>query len=235
LPAYEEADNLQILLPHLKRVASSLCSSFEILVIDAEFPRDNTMDVCKKNDVCYAPRTGGSHYGDAIRTAVRLVKGDHVIFMDADGSHDPDFIPQLWEFRKQYDLVIASRYVSGGKTENPFILIFMSLIVNLVFRFTLNLKCWDVSNSFRLYNGEQVRQLKLECSDFDIVEEILVKLRPSHGPLRIKEVPFTFRKRNAGKTKRNLVLFTAGYLKTLFKLYQIKHKADVETQKKEVA
>jgi len=71
-----------------------------------------------------SPRRGGSLYGHAIRTALEEARGEWIIFMDADGSHNPGFLPELWRFRDNFDLVIASRYVRGGKTENPAVLIF---------------------------------------------------------------------------------------------------------------
>lgn len=224
MPAYEEAENLRLLLPLLHQVARSLTPSYEILVVDTEVPRDKTPEVCRENNALYFARTGGPHYGDAIRTILREAQGKYVVMMDADGSHHPRFLPQLWSFREEYDLVIASRYIRGGKTENPFILIFLSLMVNLVFRLVLQLNCYDVSNSFRLYSGADLRALKLECDNFDIVEEILVKLNAGDHPLRLKEVPFTFEKRKEGKTKRNLLVFALGYLKTLYKLYRIKQQ-----------
>jgi dolichol-phosphate mannosyltransferase len=225
LPAYEEAANLRTLLPLLHEVAASLTSSYEILVVDTETPRDDTPAVCREHNAHYVPRLGGPHYGDAVRTILRESHGQRVVVMDADGSHHPRYIPQLWAFREEYDLVIASRYVRGGKTENPFILIFLSLMVNVVFRLVLQLNCYDVSNSFRLYRGAELRALTLECDNFDIVEEILVKLNASDRPLRLKEVPFTFETRKEGKTKRDLVSFALGYLETLYKLYRIKQQA----------
>jgi dolichol-phosphate mannosyltransferase len=64
----------------------------------------------------------------------------------------------------------------GGKTENPAILVWTSLIVNVMLLMVLGLKCADVSNNFRLYRGHDLRALSLECENFDIVEVILVKL-----------------------------------------------------------
>lgn len=224
MPAYEEAANLDRLLPQLHAAVASLGPSYEILVIDSEQPRDHTAEVCARHAVRHVPRTGGSHYGDAIRTALKTARGTYVVMMDADGSHAPSFIPKLWQYRHDYDLVIASRYVPGGQTENPWILIFMSLMVNMAFRLILNLQCRDVSNSFRLYQGDMVRALTLECGNFDVVEEILVKLKPGGRSLRIKEVPFVFEKRKEGKTKRNLVTFALGYIGTLYKLYRMKHQ-----------
>ena len=225
LPAYEEAENLDLLLPRLHEIAKQLTARYEILVIDTEQPRDATPEVCLKHGATYIPRQGGSLYGHAIRTGMARTMGAHVLFMDADGSHNPSFIPDVWKYRNDFDLVIASRYVPGGKTENSPILIWMSHVVNIAFRFTLGLNCFDVSNSFRLYKGDDLRRLTLECDHFDIVEEILVKLVFSRSGYRLKEVPITFEKRKAGKTKRQLLTFALGYIATLWRLLRLKQKA----------
>jgi len=224
LPSYQEADSLRQMLPVLNDVARSLAASYEIVVIDTEQPLDDTPRICADFGVTYMARRGGALYGHAIRTALQEVRGQYVIFMDADGSHNPRFLPQLWAERDQAELVIASRYVRGGKTENPAVLIFLSLMVNVVFRVVLGLKCYDVSNSFRLYRGQALRQLELECDNFDIIEEILIKLSYAQPGFRIKEIPFTFEKRKAGTTKRQLVAFAIGYLATLRRLSNFKRQ-----------
>ena len=224
LPAYLEAANLKLLLPRLRQVLTQMTPAYEILIVDTPEPRDETPQVCRENEVRYLGREGGTLYGHAIRTGLKNAQGTHIVCMDADGSHGPEFILKLWEQRDVADVVIASRYVPGGKTENPGVLIFLSLVVNVVFRWVLGLKCYDVSNSFRLYRGDQLRALKLECDNFDIVEEILVKLKVYHPALRILEIPFTFERRKEGKTKRNLVLFAIGYFFTLCRLYRFRYQ-----------
>ena len=199
LPAYEEAGSLRQLLPILKESAQSLTSSYEILVVDTQEPRDDTPALCATLGVTYLPRRGGDLYGDAVRTGMASARGRWIMMMDADGSHNPRIFPQLWQHRHEFDLVIASRYVRGGETENPAILIFMSHVVNIIFRVVLNLKCYDVSNSFRLYQGNDVRSLQLECNHFDIVEEILVKLVGSRKEFRIKEVHPPLKKEKRAK------------------------------------
>jgi len=231
LPAYEEGENLEKLLPKLQEVAGRIAESHEILVVDTETPHDATPDVCARHGAVYVPRQGGAMYGNAVGTGIARSQGRHVLFMDADGSHNPEFIPELWKWRTDYDLVIASRYAPGGKTENPWILILMSHVVNVVFRLVLGLQCLDVSNSFRLYRGEDLRKLRLECQHFDIVEEILVKLAYSREHYRIKETPSTFEKRKAGKTKRQLLTFALGYLGTLWRLLSLKRKISAASRK----
>lgn len=232
MPAYEEGENLEKLLPKLQEVAGRLARSHEILVVDTETPHDATPDICARHGARYVPRQGGAMYGNAVVTGIAQSTGRHVLFMDADGSHNPDFIPELWKWRTDFDLVIASRYAPGGKTENPWILIFMSQVVNIVFRLVLGLRCLDVSNSFRLYRGEDVRKLRLECMHFDVVEEILVKLVFSRPNFRLKETPSTFEKRKAGKTKRQLMAFALGYIGTLWRLASLKRKIAASSRQK---
>ena len=97
--------------------------------------------------------------------------------------------------------------------------------MNLIFRLVLGLQCADVSNSFRLYRGDDIRSLTLTCENFDIVEEILIKLVVPSPEYRVREIPFTFRKRAHGESKRRLVAFAFGYLATLWKLARmVKHE-----------
>lgn len=232
LPAYEEADNLQWLLPELKKILGDLYITFEIIVVDTEKPYDATAEICFINKVCHIPRRGGSSYGSAVRTGIANSRGNYILLMDADGSHSPSYIPFLWAERQQYDLVIASRYIAGGTTENPWILIVLSHLVNISFRLILSLPCHDISNSFRLYMGEWLRDISLVSDGFDIVEEMLVKMIVTFPDLRIKEIPTNFAKRQAGTTKRNLLIFALLYITTLYRLSIMRFSANHLLQKR---
>lgn len=218
IPAYLEGENLRIILPRLRTVLDSLRIKYEINVIDTLTPLDNSQEVCQSQGVNYCCRESSNFYGDAVRTGIKYAQGKQIIFMDADGSHTPEFIPHLLEYGHEYDIVIASRYVAGGMTDNSFILIIMSKIVNIVYSKVLNLPCQDVSNSFKLYRSETLKSLQLYSNNFDIVEEILYKLKKQNNDLKIKEIPYTFKERMFGHTKRNLVVFAFSYIYSLIKL-----------------
>jgi dolichol-phosphate mannosyltransferase len=218
LPAYREEENLRNLLPRLLQTLQTMGVSFEILVIDTVEPMDQTKEVCEQNGVRYIPRRGGNYFGNAVRTGIDEVQGRYAIFMDADGSHPPEFIPEIFCHADKYDVVIASRYVDKGNTENSLALILMSRIVNWTFSLVLNLPCKDVSNSFKVYRVEQLKSIKLTCNNFDIVEEILFKLRRNYPNMQFKEVPFVFKKRMFGETKRNLFVFILTYIYTIIRL-----------------
>ncbi|GAP71534.1 glycosyl transferase family protein [Candidatus Symbiothrix dinenymphae] len=220
IPAYKEAENLDIILPKIKEAVKGI--DHEIIIIDTMEAMDNTEAVCTKHAVKYFHREGGNTYGDAIRTGFQKAAKEYLLVMDADGSHSPDDFHKMFEDCADYDLTIGSRYVKGGKTDNPAILVFMSQVVNVCYRIVLGVKVKDVSNSFRVYRTKDVQKLHLDCSNFDLVEEILIKLSINNKNYRIREVPTSFKKRMYGESKRDLVMFAFSYIGSLSKLVKIK-------------
>lgn len=218
IAAYREAENLAVMLPVIKQAAAALTPKFEVLVVDTQEPMDDTAAVCAANGVRHVSRQGGNAYGDAVRTMIAQARGRYLLNLDADGSHDPAAFAPMWAARNEYDIVIGSRYVAGGSTENPRVLIWMSYVVNLTFRLAFSIRAKDVTNSFRLYRREMLLPLRLQSNDFDILEEILIKAVLRKPPARIGEVPVTFSRRKAGESKRKLVQFAFGYLSTLKRL-----------------
>jgi len=218
IPSYKEESNLKELLPRINGVMSRLGIRYEILVVDTSNRMDATNEVCEKNKSIYVNREPGDLYGDAVRTGIKYAMGKYIIFMDADGSHSPEFIEELVHYKDEADIIIASRYVEGGGTDNSKILILMSLLVNIIYSKFLGLDCKDVSNSFKLYKAGLLKELKLSSSNFDIIEEIFIKIKKRNKLLKIKEIPYYFKKRMHGQTKRNLTLFALSYFFNLLKL-----------------
>lgn len=226
IPAYREAEALSLLLPRLKAQVERLSPNSEILIIDTQTPLDHTREVCREHGVRYVARANGNNYGDAVRTGIAEARGEFLLFMDADGSHNPNQLHLLWDQREASDLVIGSRYVDGGITENPAVLILMSWVVNVTYRLVFGLRVMDVSNSFRLYRAQYLREMPLRCENFDIIQEILIRA-PRLGATRIVEVPVTFEKRKAGESKRNLLQFAFTYLTTMLRLMRYCRQAPV--------
>jgi len=218
LPAYREEENLRIILPRLQEAIRPLSGTFEVIVVDTVEPLDFTSVVCQKYGARYVRRRPTNNFGDAVRTGIQEAGGQWIMFMDADGSHSPEFIPCLIRETEHNDVVIASRYIEGGNTENDPVLIWMSRLLNFSYAAILNLKCKDVSNSFKIYRASLLKSLVLDCQNFDIIEEILYKINRRNPGIKIKEIPFGFKKRIFGKTKRNLFLFILTYLITIVKL-----------------
>jgi dolichol-phosphate mannosyltransferase len=223
LPAYQEGSNLKQILPQIKAILEELKIEYEILIIDTMKPMDDTQEICLQVGVNYVPRRNGNQYGDAIRTGIETAKYQYLVIMDADGSHNPADIKRLYQHIESTgaDIVIGSRYMRGGNTDNPFILKVMSHMVNLAYRLIFHIKVKDVSDSFRIYRTDKLKEIQLECDNFDLVEEILIRLRIRYPKIMIQEIPIFFGKRMYGESKRDLVKFVLSYVKTIRRLYKM--------------
>lgn len=227
MPAYEEAANLELLLPRLIDTLTAMGVTWEILVVDTAEPRDATPEICERYGVRHVPRRGGDDYGDAIRTGIADSTGERVVIMDTDGSHGPEFIPTLWASRDAADVIIASRYVKGGSTDNPWLLVAFSRVLNAAFSVFVRLPARDVSNSFRLYRGDQVRAISLTSKHFDVQEEILGRLLwELDPPATVAEVPFQFKQRAEGTSKRSLFVFIGAFLAAMFRLRALRRSLE---------
>jgi dolichol-phosphate mannosyltransferase len=215
IPCIEEDKNLQFLLPRIKKNLHKY--KYKIIVIGSKFKKDNAEAICKKYSVNFIRRKKNNNYGEAIKTGFKILNSKKVIVMDADGSHEPSFITKMLKSSRFYDLVIASRYVKRGGSQNNFFLIFLSKLLNICYSVVLNISIKDISNSFRCYDVKIIKNLKLYCNHFDIIEEILFKIMKKHRLVKIIEIPFVFKKRKYEKSKRNLFL-AIYYLVTLIKI-----------------
>ena len=225
LLAYREADNLRVLLPQIKENVEKCGEEYEILIIDGAKSMDDTEEVCKEHGVKYFNQKY-PNFGGAYRTGIETAQYDKFLIMDADGSHPVTAIPDIYNLYKtgNYDVVIGSRYVKGGVTNDYVVSIVLSKILNMIFRICLGLKGKDLSTDFRMYDTAQLKKCELESQYFDIVEEILLKLelnkpnKPNKQKLRIGETPIYFDKRISGESKRDMGKFIIGYLKTIVRL-----------------
>ncbi len=226
IPAYCEEESLKNILPQIYTECKENFEDFEILVIGPKTPMDNTQEVVYAlgtDKARYISRRGGDEYSFALRTGIEEAKKERTLVMDADGSHKPVYITELCK-NADYDLVIGSRYNTGGDTKNNALLVFMSKLLNFIYKIFLGLKVNDISDSLRLYRTQQIKSLHLTSLHFDIMEEILIKLLLKYPSMTVKEIPIVFEKRIAGKSKRSLIVFMLAFLSTGAKLYRLKRK-----------
>ena len=215
IPSLNESDNLKKLIPEIKSEIGKKFT-YEIFIIDGINKDNKTFKITKKNSIRYLNRIRNNDYGNAVRLGIKKSTGKYILFMDGDYSHNPKFILKLYE-NKLYDVVIASRYVPGGKTDNSLLSETLSRFLNKFYNIILNLELQDVSNSFKLYNTKMIKRLHLSCNHFDIIEEIIFKLKKNNDKIKFLEVPYHFKQRKFGKSKRNFFVIIA-YLFSILKL-----------------
>jgi dolichol-phosphate mannosyltransferase len=207
VPTYNERDNLPVLargvLAH---------HGFRMLVVDDGSP-DGTGDVADALAAEYPGRvevmhrTGkrglGRSYIDGLRHAITSTDAELICQMDADLSHNPEYLPALTAGAATADVVIGSRYMNGVSVVNwPLHRIFLSAFANRYIRAVTQLSPTDCTSGFRCWRREALARLPLDAMVSDgyafLVEMLFDAAR---NGCRIGEVPIIFVERRQGQSK----------------------------------
>jgi glycosyltransferase involved in cell wall biosynthesis len=109
IPVLNDQEGLRVLFPELQRELRSMNASFEILVVDdGSHPPVQPTD-CPGDQVRILRHRRNKGYGRALKSGLQAARGEYVVFIDADGQHDPSDIPRFYEAVKDYDLVTGVR------------------------------------------------------------------------------------------------------------------------------
>ena len=206
LATYNEIDNL----PSLVDAVQQALPSAEVLVVD-DNSRDGTGKWCgerAKTDsrLKCLHRPGKLGLGSATLDAIRFALNgpyDVLVTMDADWSHDPQYLPALIDAAESADVALGSRYCERGAIDGwPLTRRIMSRGMNWLSRLMLRLPVRDSSGAFRAYRLAALKKIDLDrirSTGYSYLEEILWHLHRSGAEL--VEVPITFRERRAGRSK----------------------------------
>jgi dolichol-phosphate mannosyltransferase len=208
LATYNERDNLG---PLTAEIHNALPSA-DVLVIDDNSP-DGTgklADELAATDprIHIIHRPGKLGLGTATLAAMRFAIDrdyDLLINMDADFSHHPRYLPALLAGMRRYDVMIGSRYISGGGAVNwPMSRQLISRSVNAVVRLLMRIPAHDTSGAFRCYRVARLRQTDLHnllSRGYSFQQEVLYRCRKAGS--KIGETPIIFENRRAGASKVN--------------------------------
>jgi dolichol-phosphate mannosyltransferase len=206
IPTYNEADNIQELLP----VVLAHGSHFNVLVVDDNSP-DGTAKLVQEMQkseprIHMIQRAGKLGLGTAYVAGFKyaLANGfDYIFEMDADFSHDPSVLPRLLEQAEQYDLVIGSRYIEGVNVVNwPMKRLLLSYFANLYTRVITGMPVRDATGGFKCF-----KRKVLESIDLDAIHsngyafQIEMNFKTWRKGFRVHEIPIVFVDRRNGSSK----------------------------------
>ncbi len=210
IPTYNEKENIKELLERILSLAIAWDPALIIVDDDSPDGTGNIVTYLAQQDRRLHPliRKGKRGRGTAGIEGFKLaldLNPEYVIEMDADCSHRPEEIPRLLDQAPDWDIVIGSRFVPGGKDtgRNPLRKL-ITFLVRSFLRVYLKIPIKDISSGFRCFNRKVLEAIDLDSLKSQgpsLVQEVL--FRAFRSGFRIKEVPITFENRKRGKTKLN--------------------------------
>lgn len=151
LPAKNEARGLGALLPGLR----DRYPEADIIVVD-DGSTDSTPDVARENSVRVISHPYSMGNGAAIKTGAREARGDTLVFMDADGQHDPEDIDRLLlKMGEGYEMVVGARQIDTHASQwRRFANLFYNRLASVMTGHRIN----DLTSGFRAVRGRHFRK-----------------------------------------------------------------------------
>ena len=220
LPTYNERENIELMvkaildLEHTPAAKKLGLEKLQILVVDDNSP-DGTGELADKLADKHPDKTYVIHRTERGRGSAGIAgfkyalsqDVDYIIEMDADFSHEPGDIPRFLTEAEQYDIVIGSRCIPGGKSgSRSFTRHLVSRGADLYTRLVLGINIKDCHGGYRCY-----RKQALSCLNFDdfYSKGYSITIESLHKLLRngcsYKEIPIVFRERCRGTSKFSII------------------------------
>ncbi len=218
IPTYNEKDNIKVLLPRIFKLSPLI----HVLVSDDSSP-DGTGDLVKdlqkeyKNlSLISRPKKMGlgRAYIDAFREVLKDGEVKNVIMMDADLSHNPEYLGDMLGKSDEFGVVVGSRYVTGGKTVGwELWRRLLSYFGNLYCRLITSLPIHDCTSGFNVIDASMLKKIdmsKMDMSGYAFIMELKFLLYKAGA--NFTEIPITFVNRVGGESKISSHIISEGII-----------------------
>ena len=225
IPTYNEIDNISKIVPEVFNV---LPENAGILIVDDGSP-DGTAKAVKEMQKTYSERLSLLERKEKSGLANAYITGfkwgfengyDVLCEMDADFSHKPEYLPQLYEAIQTNDVAIGSRNIKGGAVEGWSALRnFISKGGSLYSRMVLGCPVKDLTGGFNMWRKDALEKIGLDT----IISkgysfQIEMKYKAYKAGCSIKEIPIIFPARVAGESKMSKGIFMEA-LKAVWRIH----------------
>ncbi len=213
VPTYNESENITSFLTSLDAARSKLSEEFAITImnVDDSSP-DGTAKIARElnlQDFFQINNQTKSGLGPAYISGFSWgLERDYNLFVeiDADGSHSPEQLSKLLDSGLNHDLVIGTRWISGGSIVNwPWYRRAISKFGTFYAAKALKLKYRDLTSGYRVLNREFLSSLNLaNISNKGYGFQIEIAFQAFVNGFSIDEIPITFVERELGRSKMTL-------------------------------
>jgi glycosyltransferase involved in cell wall biosynthesis len=200
IPAYNEATTIASVIDETATHVD------QVVVVDDD-SSDDTAEIAREHGATVIEHAINTGVGGAVRTGyLYAIRNDFdfVVQVDADGQHDPAYIPKLLEAAKDCDMVIGSRYLNESYKEYSLVrnagIQFFTTTVNLLGRMDIT----DVTSGFRVYRVDKLKEILHQSDNHWAVEQTLAAAK---NDFRIKELSVEMPTREEGESQFSLDTF----------------------------
>lgn len=240
LPTYNEKGHIVKLIHALHTVSKKIHKAFEIIVVDDNSP-DKTAEIVQKTfirnkQIKVFVRTRDRGLAASILFGLQKAKGTYCIVMDTDFSHNPSVIPFMLQKISQADMIIGSRYVTGGGMVNRR-RYYLSKLFNMFLKILLGIHVSDFLSGYFCVRREflvknKLLQKRIFSGYGDYFIDLIAQVKRAKGTFL--EVPSFYIDRSYGESKSNLPKLLVTYSQRSFKLFLQQKNSSFQKQQDEL-
>ncbi len=225
IPAFNEAENIGACLTELRETLGDKHQlDYELIVVD-DNSSDETVERVLESQrrdprVRLVRRTPPSGFGRAVRSGIEAVRGDVVIIYMADLSDDAeDAVAYYRKIQEGYDCVFGSRFIQGSQVQDyPRVKRFVNRIVNNSVRFLFRTRFNDLTNAFKAYRTNVIRDCgPYRSCHFNITVEM--SLSALIRKYDVAQIPIRWYGRTWGSSKLKMREMGRKYLCTTLMMF----------------
>jgi glycosyltransferase involved in cell wall biosynthesis len=201
IPVFNEEQTIGDIVDRTKNTLETMGVPYEILVVD-DGSFDQSVAVCNERqaNVLCCVHQGKGH---ALRSGFEAAKGELVVTLDSDGSHQPEEIPKVLKpiMDERADFVIGSRFLNSkaNKKKIPRINRIGNRMFNSITGCIMGIKISDSQSGFRAFRASLIKKMNLRSRGYEVESEMLVKALRMRA--RVTETPIHFVQRTVGASK----------------------------------
>ncbi len=201
IPVFNEERTIGDIIARTKSIMEQAKLPYEVLVVD-DGSLDKSAEISQASEA-QVLRKAHQGKGHALRLGFEQAKGNVIVTLDSDGSHNPEEIPLVLRdiIDNKVDFVIGSRFLNTGvnSPKIPNVNRIGNRIFNNLIRLFTGVKISDSQSGFRAIRSSVIKKMRLNSRGYEVESEMLVKALKIGA--RVTEIPVSFEQRTVGRSR----------------------------------
>ncbi|MBS7659932.1 MAG: glycosyltransferase family 2 protein [Candidatus Bathyarchaeia archaeon] len=200
VPVFNEELTVGDVVQGIRNALDAMGLNYEVIVVD-DGSSDNSVNVALSSQAKVLMLKKHMGKGYALRAGFSKARGNIIITIDSDGSHDPKDIPKILEpiLKDEADLIIGSRFLNNRNVFINGLNKAGAKILNFTIRILTGHAISDSQSGYRAFKSLIVKAISLKSVGYEIESEMLIKAIKKG--FRAQEVPIKFEQRTYGRSK----------------------------------